>query len=108
MSKPFKPSVKLTDNHVTDESVYLNRRQLLKSLGFVGASTLLSNPANAAGWFWEDEEKKAATDLQRLWAWRKPNCRLLPHVCQCRGFMFICYEQGWIYDGSFISFILLY
>ena len=56
----------------------------------------------------EDEEKKAATDLQRLWAWRKPNCRLLPHVCQCRGFMFICYEQGWIYDGSFISFILLY
>ena len=57
MSKPFKPSVKLTDNHVTDESVYLNRRQLLKSLGFVGASALLSNSANAAGWFWEDDEK---------------------------------------------------
>ena len=60
MSKPFKPSVKLTDNHVTHENVYLNRRTLLKSLGFVGASALLSNSANAAGWFWEDDEEQAA------------------------------------------------
>ena len=33
----------LTENDVTDESVYLNRRSLLKGMGFVGASTLLAN-----------------------------------------------------------------
>lgn len=60
MPKPFKPSVKLTDNDVTNEGVYMNRRSLLKSMGFVGASTLLAKSAGAAGWFWEDEEKKAA------------------------------------------------
>ena len=42
----------LTENDVTDESVYLNRRSLLKGMGFVGANTLLasslvSNKANA-------------------------------------------------------------
>ncbi len=60
MPKPFKPSVKLTDNDVTNEGVYMNRRSLLKSMGFVGASTLLAKSAGAAGWFWEDEEEKAA------------------------------------------------
>ena len=49
MAKPFKPSVHLKDNDVTDESVYMNRRTLLKSLGFVGASTLLAKSAGAAG-----------------------------------------------------------
>ena len=60
MPKPFKPSVKLTDNDVTNEDVYKSRRSLLKSMGFVGASTLLAKSAGAAGWFWEDEEEKAA------------------------------------------------
>ncbi len=60
MPKPFKPSVKLTDNDVTNEGVYMNRRSLLKSMGFVGASTLLAKSAGAAGWFWEDEEEKTA------------------------------------------------
>jgi len=66
MSKPFKPSVNLTDNHVTDESVYMNRRSLLKSLGFVGASTLLAQSASAADWFWEDEKEKATFQSKPL------------------------------------------
>lgn len=66
MSKPFKPSVNLTDNHVTDESVYMNRRSLLKSLGFVGASTLLAQSATAADWFWEDEKEKATFQSKPL------------------------------------------
>ena len=59
MPKPFKPSVKLTDNDVTNEDVYKSRRSLLKSMGFVGASTLLAKSAGAA-LFWEDEEEKTA------------------------------------------------
>ena len=39
--KSIKPN-HLTENHVTDEQVYLNRRQLLKSMGYLGAGTLLS------------------------------------------------------------------
>ena len=35
----------------------MNRRSLLKSLGFVGASTLLAKSASAADWFWEDEKE---------------------------------------------------
>ena len=56
MPKPFKPSVHLTDNDVTDESIYKDRRRLLKSLGFVGASALLSGPAQGIGWFDDDEK----------------------------------------------------
>jgi len=60
MPKPYKPSVNLNESHVTDENVYVNRRKLLKSMGFVGASTLLAKSAGAAGWFWEDEKEKTA------------------------------------------------
>jgi sulfoxide reductase catalytic subunit YedY len=56
MPKPFKPSVSLTDNDVTAESVYLNRRQLLKAMGFVGASSLLSRSASASIWPWSDDK----------------------------------------------------
>lgn len=66
MTKPFKPSVHLKDNDVTDESVYMNRRTLLKSLGFVGASTLLTKSAGAAGWFWEDEADTPTSQLKPL------------------------------------------
>lgn len=66
MTKPFKPSVHLKDNDVTDESVYMNRRTLLKSLGFVGASTLLAKSAGAAGWFWEDEVDAPKSKLKAL------------------------------------------
>lgn len=49
-------SQSLTDNDVTAESVYMNRRTLLKSLGFVGASSLISQPASAFDWFGSDEK----------------------------------------------------
>lgn len=57
MPKPFKPSVRLTDNDVTDEDVYKDRRRLLKSMGFVGASALLANKAHGIGWFDDDEKE---------------------------------------------------
>lgn len=66
MTKPFKPSVHLKDNDVTDESVYMTRRTLLKSLGFVGTSTLLAKSAGAAGWFWEDEVDAPKSQLKAL------------------------------------------
>ncbi|WP_026375012.1 protein-methionine-sulfoxide reductase catalytic subunit MsrP [Aestuariibacter salexigens] len=50
-----KPS-DLTDNDVTDESIYKNRRQVLRSLGYVGASALLAPHAKAFNWFSDDDE----------------------------------------------------
>lgn len=42
----------ISENEVTDESLFNNRRQLLKSLGFIGASGLLaSSNAQAISWF---------------------------------------------------------
>lgn len=61
MGKPYKPSVVLKDNDVTDESVYRSRRQVLKAMGYVGAGSLLSGKANAFGWFSDDEEEKTFT-----------------------------------------------
>ena len=46
-SKRFTPSVKLTDADVTDEAVFKQRRTLLKSMGFLGASSLLASAPNA-------------------------------------------------------------
>ena len=44
-------SWQLSNNDVTDESVYQQRRTLLKQFGFLGASTLLSSPAHSLDWF---------------------------------------------------------
>lgn len=46
------------ENQVTDESVYKSRRSLLKKLGFIGASGLISSTANAGplDWFSSDKE----------------------------------------------------
>ena len=49
---------RLTENDVTDESVYRERRQLLKSLGFIGAGSLLAPTANAFSLFGDDTPKK--------------------------------------------------
>lgn len=48
----------LTENSVTDENVYSDRRSLLKKMGFLGAGTLLASSANAKGFnlFSSDEE----------------------------------------------------
>lgn len=66
MPKPFKPSVSLTENDVTDERVYRSRRQILKGLGFAGAGALLASRAQAADWFWEDEKDKPAFSTEPL------------------------------------------
>lgn len=57
MGKSFRPSVRLTENDVTDEAVYRQRRQLLKKLGFVGAGSLLAGPASAIDWFGKDDNE---------------------------------------------------
>ncbi|MDO6444507.1 protein-methionine-sulfoxide reductase catalytic subunit MsrP [Colwellia sp. 1_MG-2023] len=50
----------LTENQVTDETVYVNRRQALKKMGFVGATALLSTHTQA-DWF----TKTATTPFAR-------------------------------------------
>jgi len=47
----------LTENNVTDETLYLDRRQLLKKMGFLGAGALLTNQANAKGLDWFSSKK---------------------------------------------------
>ena len=44
----IKRSYDLSENQVTDESVYNNRRQFIKQMGFVGAGALLSSDLLAA------------------------------------------------------------
>lgn len=46
------------ENQVTDESVYKSRRSLLKKLGFIGASGLLSSSTNAGPLDWFSSEKE--------------------------------------------------
>jgi sulfoxide reductase catalytic subunit YedY len=53
-------SWQLTENQVTDETVYLKRRQVLKQLGFVGTSALLSTNSHA-DWFSKDDVTPFAT-----------------------------------------------
>ncbi|GAC14835.1 protein-methionine-sulfoxide reductase catalytic subunit MsrP [Aliiglaciecola lipolytica] len=47
----------LSENLVTPKDVYLQRRKLLKTLGFLGTGALLSSPsAQALNWFSDDEK----------------------------------------------------
>ncbi|GAA0851941.1 protein-methionine-sulfoxide reductase catalytic subunit MsrP [Aliiglaciecola litoralis] len=42
----------ISENQVTDQQVYQDRRRILKSMGFVGASALLTSPSShAINWF---------------------------------------------------------
>jgi len=51
-------SSEIKENQVTDEHTYQNRRQILKSMGFLGASALMVSPhARAINWFGDDETK---------------------------------------------------
>ncbi|MGS2720073.1 protein-methionine-sulfoxide reductase catalytic subunit MsrP [Paraglaciecola aestuariivivens] len=55
----------ISENQVTNQDVYLNRRKLLKSMGFIGASSLLtSGSAQAFNWF--NKEKSPAFKPQAL------------------------------------------
>lgn len=50
--KPVKYSkYNESENQVTDEKIYRDRRQVLKSLGFVGASSILAPYAHGIDWF---------------------------------------------------------
>lgn len=51
-------SSQTTENQVTDEAVYHSRRHLLKKLGFIGASGLLSASASAGPLDWFKSEEK--------------------------------------------------
>jgi len=66
--RTFKPSVKLTDNDVTDEAVFNERRSLLKKMGFIGAGALLGHStfANAQFLDWFKDDKPQADVLKKL------------------------------------------
>lgn len=52
----------INENQVTDENVYQNRRQLLKSMGFLGASALVTSPrVNALDLFGNSDTKSFKT-----------------------------------------------
>ncbi|WP_317931235.1 protein-methionine-sulfoxide reductase catalytic subunit MsrP [Halioxenophilus sp. WMMB6] len=60
-----KQAGELTEAQVTDESVYRNRRQLLKQMGFVGLGGLLANPSQAGVWSWLGDDKPEASLPER-------------------------------------------
>lgn len=59
---PTKNSLKESD--VTDESIYTNRRSLLRGMGFIGASSLLASHAQGFSLFGSDEEEKKGPFFQ--------------------------------------------
>ncbi|GAA0821757.1 protein-methionine-sulfoxide reductase catalytic subunit MsrP [Colwellia asteriadis] len=61
--------LQLKEQDVTPENIYFNRRDMLKKMGFLGASSLLasaavSSKANAIEWF--SEKEKASFNLEPL------------------------------------------
>lgn len=56
-----KKNHNLSENLVTDESVFNQRRTLLKQMGFIGAGNLLAGQANAISLFGDDDKKPFVT-----------------------------------------------
>ena len=58
----------LKDSDVTDESVYLERRNVLKQMGFLGAGALMSSAiaSNAKAGFFSNDEEKATFQTKPL------------------------------------------
>jgi len=54
-------SYDLKESDVTPENVYLNRRELLKGMGFLGAGALLASADAKADWFSKGEPSKFKT-----------------------------------------------
>jgi sulfoxide reductase catalytic subunit YedY len=55
-------SSEIKESQITDEHIYQNRRKLLKSMGFLGASALLASPhAQAIDWFGNSDTKTFKT-----------------------------------------------
>ncbi len=67
----------LTDNDVTDEDVWMDRRNILKSLGYVGAGAILSGLASknaqADAFSWFKREQQTAFTLSPLQAQKTVN-----------------------------------
>lgn len=61
---PTKSEIK--EHQVTDESVYRDRRNILKSLGFVGASSLLASNKSFAAIDWFGSDESEPTPLREL------------------------------------------
>jgi sulfoxide reductase catalytic subunit YedY len=59
----MKKITKLTEADVTDESIYTQRRHLLKQLGFLGSSALLSTRTHAVDFDWFNQNK--TTEFER-------------------------------------------
>ncbi|MFQ3207591.1 MAG: sulfoxide reductase catalytic subunit YedY [Glaciecola sp.] len=61
----FRNSNSLTENQVTDEAVYKQRRDILKKLGYFGAGSLLAASTRATAgpfdWFSDEDKAKFAT-----------------------------------------------
>lgn len=51
------------ESDVTDEAIYRDRRKVLKGLGFIGASSLIAQPAQAFNWFSSDDPEFKPRDL---------------------------------------------
>jgi len=58
----------LKDSNITDESVYLERRSLLKKMGFLGAGALMSSAitTNAKAGFFSNDEAQASFQTKAL------------------------------------------
>lgn len=60
----FKRSSDASEHQVTDEAVFHQRRHLLKSLGFLGASAAISQSPSANAWWGNDNDKPAPANPQ--------------------------------------------
>ncbi len=83
---PSKSS--LTESQITDESIYLQRRNVLKKMGFIGASGLLSSALTSkvyAGFFSDDstpfktEPLKFKPDNENQILVRTPEAKVISH-----------------------------
>jgi len=63
----------INENAVTDESIYKNRRSLLKKMGFLGASSLISSPSIAGPFDWFSSEPEASDFKQRALSFKSSN-----------------------------------
>lgn len=65
--KPLKYSrFSESESQITDEKVYRERRNLLKGMGFIGASSLLAPYAHGIDWFSKKQEPFKTSSLEYL------------------------------------------
>ncbi len=79
MVRKFTPSVRLKDTDVTDETVYRERRTLLRSMGFIGAAALLSPRSHALSLFSQDKNGPPPANLTYASASQSEQQTLTPY-----------------------------